>query len=611
MCGIAGIFKLNGSKVERHQLKVMTDSLYHRGPDGDGFWESATEDVGFGHRRLSILDLSSAGEQPMHYRDQYTITFNGEIYNYLEIKARLIAQGHKFVSDTDTEVLLVLYSEKGERCLDDLDGMFAFSIWDNKEQKLFCARDRFGEKPFYYHYLPDACFMFASEMKALFVADIEKKVDQHMLFNYLAYDVIEDPFDKQKTFYENIYKLEAAHYITISKKNGLVKKRYWNHPDYLNIDTKISFQEANQKLKELFDRSVKRRLRSDVTVGSSLSGGLDSSAIVCTIAKLIGNSSQELQTFSARFYDESIDEGRYIEKVIAKTHARPHYIWPEVDEMVKDIERLFYHQEEPFTTASIFAQWEVMKLAKKNNVIVLLDGQGADEILAGYNHYMQPFLRDLYKNNKVAFKEQVKKYNEMFHRKYPITFRFKVEAYCPDLLRALGRIRRTFTTPEYLKYFHTDFVNHNKTKEPPFKNFNTLNEVLGFATFDYGLEKLLRFSDRNSMAHSREVRLPFLNHELVEFIFTLPASFKIHNGWRKRILRTSMEDVLPKEIAWRIGKIGYEAPQQEWMKHPDLLERVESAKDKLIKENIIVESQSLDPWKLLIADRLLSETFKR
>ena len=492
MCGIAGIFKLDNSKVERPQLKLMADSLYHRGPDGDGFWINANQDVGFGHRRLSILDLSSAGEQPMHFRDRYTITFNGEIYNYLEIKERLILDGHKFVSDTDTEVLLTLYSVKRERCLDDLDGMFAFVIWDNKEQTLFCARDRFGEKPFYYSYANATSFMFASEMKALMAAGIEKKVDSNMLFNYLVYDVIEDPFDKQKTFYENIFKLEASHYITISKKDGLIKKRYWNHPDYSNINTKISFQDANDKLKELFDNSVKRRLRSDVPVGSSLSGGIDSSAIVCTIAKLLSGSSHDLQTFSARFHDKSIDEGWFIEKVIEKTKAQPNFVWPEADNLVKDIDRLFYHQEEPFTTASIFAQWEVMKLAKKNNVIVLLDGQGADETLAGYNHYMQPFLRDLYLNNKPEFKRQVKKYDVMFH-KYPITLRFKLEAYFPELLRILGSTRRMFTTPKYLKSFHPDFVNRYKTQEPPFKSFNNLNEALGFATFDYGLEKLLRF----------------------------------------------------------------------------------------------------------------------
>lgn len=611
MCGIAGIFNLDGRRVEKSQLQIMSDSIYHRGPDGDGFWINSDVEVGFGHRRLSILDLSSAGEQPMHYRNQYTITFNGEIYNYLEVKERLISEGHKFVSDTDTEVLLTLYSDKGERCLEYLDGMFAFAIWDNKEQKLFCARDRFGEKPFYYHYVPGKSFMFASEMKALMVAGVEKRIERHMLFNYLAYDVIEDPFDKQKTFFEDIHKLEAAHYISINKKSGLTKKRYWKQPDLLNINYNISFEDANQKFKHLFETSVKRRLRSDVAVGSSLSGGLDSSSIVCTIAKFISSSSQGIQTFSARFHDKNLDEGGFIEKVIAKTNATPHYTWPEADQMVKDIDSLFYHQEEPFTTASIFAQWEVMKLAKKHKVIVLLDGQGADEILAGYNHYMQPFLSDLYRNNKAAFREQVKKYDEMFHRKYPITFRFKAEAYIPEFLRTIGKMRRLFTVPEYLKYFHPDFISQYKTRVPPFKRFNTLNEALGFATFDYGLEKLLRFSDRNAMAHSREVRLPFLNHELVEFVFSLPPSFKIHNGWRKRILRTSMEDILPKEIAWRIGKIGYEAPQKDWMQHPVLLERVRNAKKKLVKENIVVESESLDPWKLLMAERLLSETFKR
>jgi asparagine synthase (glutamine-hydrolysing) len=434
MCGIAGIVYLNGEKVEESRLRSMADSIKHRGPDGEGFWLNITEEVGLAHRRLSILDLSSAAKQPMHYEGQYTITFNGEIYNYVEIKERLVAKGYTFFSDSDTEVLVALYSLKAERCLEELDGMFAFAIWDHKEQKLFCARDRFGEKPFYYHYLPGTHFVFASEIKALITAGVKKRIDQHMLFNYLAYDVIEDSVNKQKTFFEEIEKLEAGHYMVINKEKGVDKKRYWKIPDPSQINTQISFESANEELKSLFERSVKRRLRSDVPVGTSLSGGLDSSSIVCTIAKIIQGSPQVLQTFSARF-NSAQDEGVHIDKVIEKTKASPHYIWPDADNLVKDINLLFYHQEEPFHTASIFAQWEVMKLAKDNKVVVLLDGQGADEVFAGYDHYIYYFLRELYVKNRKEFEIEMKEFENLYQYKYPIDIRFKLDSYFPSLLK--------------------------------------------------------------------------------------------------------------------------------------------------------------------------------
>ncbi|MCY7360470.1 MAG: asparagine synthase (glutamine-hydrolyzing), partial [Ignavibacteria bacterium] len=280
MCGISGIFSFSKS-IEENRVHRMNESVAHRGPDGEGMWKNEEGNLLLGHRRLSIIDLLPEGAQPMHYIDRYVIVYNGEIYNYIELKATLEKKGYIFKTVSDTEVLLAAYAAYGENMFEHLDGMFAFAIWDKKEKNLFCARDRFGEKPFYYHHDKNA-FIFCSEIKGLFAAGIEINFDSEMIFNFLAYDIQENPLNKEQTFYTAIKKIEAAHYLIIKADGSIIHKKYWSlNKPYGEL--KISHTDAFEKFRELFLTSVKRRLRSDVPVGISLSGGLDSSTITTCI----------------------------------------------------------------------------------------------------------------------------------------------------------------------------------------------------------------------------------------------------------------------------------------------------------------------------------------
>jgi asparagine synthase (glutamine-hydrolysing) len=482
--------------------------------------------------------------------------------------------------------------------------MFAFAIWDDQDRTLFCARDRFGEKPFFYRYLPGKLFAFASEIKGLFAFGAARQINNRMLFNYLAYDVVENPHSKYETFFEGILKLEAAHYISIDSQGTVTTRRYWSVPE-IQVNTSISFEDACERFRELFTQSVKRRLRSDVPVGTSLSGGLDSSSVLCTIGELLNGSGQGQKTFSARFHEKGLDEGDYMRLAAKAAGARQYFAWPDARSLLDDIDEVFYHQEEPFGGASILAQWEVMKLARQEGVTVLLDGQGADETLGGYEHYFRPLFLELYSRDRARFRVEVRAYEELHNRNFLENSRFRWEAMQPALLRLVGKARRKFSRPSYLRHLHPDFAAEYRTEAPPFYQFNDLNETLRHSTQGYGLEKLLRFADRNSMAFSREVRLPFLSHELVEFLFTLPASYKIWGGWTKRILRYAMEPILPKKIAWRVDKLGFEPPQKQWLDEPKVEALIEACKTKLVAEKVIERGADADDWQCLMAAKLI------
>ncbi len=605
MCGIAGILMFNGDTVKSSQLKVMTDSLVHRGPDGEGCWLNDSNSIGFGHRRLSIIDLSEKAAQPMHYLDRYCIVFNGEIYNYIELRDELRKNGYSFFTQSDTEVLLAAYDKYGTEMLQYLDGMFAFAIWDEKQKELFCARDRFGEKPFYFFYEKGNRFVFASEMKAIFKTGITKILNSHMLYNFLVHHLEENPFDRSETFFETIFSLEPAHYLVISRDGTFHKQHYWQLN--VSINESITPEAAENKFRELFDLSVKRRLRSDVPVGSSLSGGIDSSAVVCSLYKFLELNSSAQNTFSARFHDPSKDEGSYMKMVTDTTSVIPHEVWIDEQILIDDLEKICYYQEEPFGSASILAQWKVMQLAKLENVTVLLDGQGADEILAGYVHFFRPYFTELYLHDPKQLKQELKKYKELRGTDFELSIKFKLNARFPHLMLLPGVIKRKLTDHAYCKFMSKDFLHAYKNEIQPFTSLHSLNEALLYSSTVYGLDRLLRFADRNAMAHGREVRLPFLFHELVEFIFTLPPSFKIHNGWTKYILRKSMEKRLPSDITWRVSKLGYEPPQDIWMKRLHIAERVRNSREFLINEKIFDPrfSNLADDWMCLVTAAFL------
>jgi asparagine synthase (glutamine-hydrolysing) len=561
----------------------MTDAIAHRGPDGEGFWTNPTGNLGLGHRRLAIIDLSDAGAQPMHYANRYTIIHNGEVYNYIELREVLQKKGYVFRSQTDTEVILAAYDEYKEDCLQYFDGMFAFAIWDEKEQTLFCARDRFGEKPFYY-YFEEEQFCFASERKSLWAAGIAKKINNPLLLNYLASGLTATPADATITFHQDIFSLPPSHYIKLHLPSFTFSmNRYWDGDKESRSD--ITETEAAEKLSELFLTSVQRRLRSDVPTGTSLSGGLDSSGIVSAIRKLQGPN-QELETFSAIFPGFEKDESKYVDMIAGKFNLANHAVIPTVDDCLKNFEKICYHQEEPFSSSSVYAQYKVFELAKTQGVKVLLDGQGADEILAGYPRYIPWYLQEILKTKPRKFPAELrafKKQNIPFHwgwKNYAAAF-FPLQI--PGYLHK-REAKKTLGQPDITDAFKKEFFDTQSIYKPLVLK---LNDILYFSTFQFGLEELLRIADRNSMAHGREIRLPFLNHELVRFVGSLPANFKMREGWTKWILRKSVENDLPAGILWRKDKVGYETPQKMWMENPVLQEHLIDAKKKLIQEKIL------------------------
>jgi len=501
-----------------------------------------------------------------------------------------VKQGYRFATQTDTEVIMALYDWKKEECLQYFDGMYAFALYDVKEQKVFAARDRFGEKPFYYAVEPGRTFVFASEMKALWSGGIKREVNNRMLYNYLAFKYVDNPADYSETFFTGISRLPHSHYISIDTKSLTFSiKRYWDI-NYKYTDRSITIEQAKEKFRDLFYTSVSRRLRSDVPVGSSLSGGLDSSAVVAVIDDLNKSKSIKQSTFSAIFPGFEKDESHYINMLLSTLNVDPHFTSPDADTMLKELNHCFYHQEEPFGSASILAQYEVLKLAKENNVTVLLDGQGADELLAGYHPFYQFFFSELKQVNKELFTRELSAYTSLHgnSRINPLPkkdlkyYARKWSGPAKDRLKKAHGLYRQWTNP----YFSRDFYHQYKNEQFIFPNpATTLNQAL-YNSVNVGMTQLLRYADRNSMAHSREVRLPFLYHELVEFLFSLPAEFKIHNGWTKYIQRISFEKLLPAEITWRKDKIGYEPPQKQWMEKQEVKERIRELRKELVKEKI-------------------------
>ncbi len=587
MCGIAGIISTNTTLVQQNKLQQMTIALRHRGPDGEGFWLNEMNTVGLVHTRLSVIDLSNAAAQPMHYNNRFTIVFNGEIYNYLELKNDLQAKGYVFTTQSDTEVLLALWHCYNDACLQYLDGMFAFAIWDAESKEIFIARDRFGEKPLYY-FFDGKQLLFASEMKALWAVGVAKEVNNNMLLNYLAAGFVSNPTKAEETFYTHIKKLPAAHALHFNTaEHNFYVYNYWELEN-----TKPAFIFSEEKAIEIFldkfDQSIERRLRSDVVVGTSLSGGLDSSSIVASIQLFQKQKEQllQLQTFSAVFPGFAKDESRYIHLVNQQFNLKSHTVTPTAQDFIQDFDKLMYHQEEPFQSASIYAQFKVYELAKQHNVTVLLDGQGADEILGGYTKYYHWYWQQLVSSFK--FSKLKKEQAATLANGHSVHWNSNnyAAAFLPSIAakKLQQQLKNSVVNSTMLSQdFVQNYFDASAIKKPV---IHELNDILYYNTFKNGLEDLLRYADRNSMAHSREVRLPFLSHELVEFVFSLPAHFKIKNGFTKHLLRAAMDNFLPKQIVWRKDKVGFEPPQQQWMQHAQIQEQLMEAKKNFVAKGI-------------------------
>jgi len=585
MCGIAAVISKNSRLVFKERIDSGIRCLAHRGPDDEATWINEKNTVAFGHLRLSILDLSNQAAQPMHYLNRYTIVHNGELYNYIEVRDQLKQDGYHFISQSDTEVIVAAYDHWGTSCLQHFEGMFAFGIWDEQEQNLFAARDRFGEKPFFFFFDKEQ-FLFASEMKSLFSMDVAKQVNHALLYNFFTVGYTSNPADPRETFYQNIYKLPAASFLTYSLEQNEVRvEKYWQV--YADVKA-VSEQDAIEQFQHLFSHSIKRRLRSDVSIGTSLSGGLDSSSVVAFCDGQLSNQYSH-KCFTASFQNFEKDELKYAQ-LVAKQFGLEHYVTViGSNEAVKLMDEVMYHQEEPIASASALAQFKVFKLAKENDVSVLLDGQGADETLAGYHKYYKWYWQELYRNRKLKSSRELVSARALGITEY-FGLKNKIAAVFPEFAAGILQTRRAknaFHHPDLERDFA--FSNKQSSYYTTPTAFD-LNGALYYNTFVNGLEELLRFADRNSMAHAVEVRLPFLEHRLVEFLFSLPPDLKIHNGWTKWLLRRTVEKMLPNQIVWRKDKIGFEPPQKKWMEEKTVQDAIYEGKKKLVQQGILKPS---------------------
>jgi asparagine synthase (glutamine-hydrolysing) len=551
MCGIAGVI---GPKSQEPGLLIrMSERMVHRGPDSNGTW--ADDVAGLAIRRLAIIDLDERSNQPLHLGPLHLV-FNGEIYNYRELRAELRGIGHEFVTEGDGEVILHAWAEWGELALNRLDGMFAIALWDGARRELTCARDPFGEKPLFWAVGRNG-LAFASEIRALLAArpDLDTPCDDAMAM-YLGSGVL-PPVDK--SFFAAIHQLPGAHLLRFRAGRADVQ-RYWQ-PQAVEVPS--DFRAAAAELRGLLERSVRLRLRSDVAVGSSLSGGVDSSAIVCLAGQMAGE--HRRHAFTARFPGFERDEWPYAELVARAAGVIEHHaVEPRADAFLTELETVVRFQEEPFVSASIYAQWRVMEAARQAGITVLLDGQGADELFGGYAG-----------SNGWALRSQGLR---------GVVGGLASQADRRDVLRALVADRlpsayakwawRRVTTPYALATVRAAAARLAAPTIAIAGLERPLARELLRQSFHTSMPGLLRYADRNSMAHSREVRLPFLDRRVAEFALSLPAGFLYRNGFTKAVLREAVRDLVPNEVLMRRDKVGYEPPQERWLADPVFVERI-------------------------------------
>ena len=593
MCGIAGIVSLKGKDSEMaKKSRLMNDAIRHRGPDGEGYLliSGDTETAAFGkdtpqdimqssilhkpvqsieknenlkgvlaHRRLSIIDITATGHQPLcNTTKSLWIVFNGEIYNYIELRDELTKKGHRFHTSTDTEVALVAYSEWGYECVNRFNGMWAFVIYDKNKKQLFASRDRFGVKPFYYC-KDENIFAFASEQKALLAGGITAfKPNEKAIFDYWLFSTMEE---QEEGMFKNVYELFPAHSLTLNLETGELNKwKYYTLP-YSNkyADADFNLKESTEKIQSLFLDSVRLRLRSDVEVASCLSGGLDSSSIVSAIYKLTGKG---LNTFTASFREAGMDESHWAKIVSDFTHSNAHYTYPTSADLLNDLNDLIYCQDIPIWNTSTYAQFRVMRLIKENGIKVVLDGQGGDELFGGYGSYYFYCLRDILRHKGInQFIGQAKSvgqlkqyFKQLFLKKY-IGYLFSAQQ-----LKVHKRIH-----PE-LKYLNRDFLQRNVSRVARETDEYSLNEYLDKQFNNTLLKTYLKCEDRCSMWHSVESRTPFSDDiNLIEYVFSLPTSVKIVNGELKSLIRTAMKGITPDAILNRKDKMGYLTPNRQWI----------------------------------------------
>lgn len=627
----------------------MNNQICHRGPDDEGYYFIDTENnnhilagndsikcnseipyspylpisqyynkkvrLGLGHRRLSIVDLSAYGHQPLSIDNgNYWITFNGEVYNFIELRSELEKLGNKFVSHTDTEVILTAYKQWGEKCLHKFNGMFAFIIYDKPNHQIFIARDRFGVKPLYY-YCDNNGVYFASEIKQFTVLPNWKPYLNHqMTYDFLVYGLSDHTF---QTMFQEVNQLRGGesaivHLNNFSNKSNFQIKRWYKLNT--NNDTTLNYKDACTQFQERFIDAVKLRLRADVKVGSCLSGGLDSSSIVSVMVEILKRqeSLQLLNSFSACSEHKQFDEKEYIDEIVKNSKANAFYCYPDLNKLFELNETITWHQDEPFGSTSIFAQWSVFELAKQQQTKVILDGQGADEQLAGYQGlYFQIYFNELLNSwQLITYCNELYNFKKLHNISISKTILKSILALFPSQIKQI--IGKLLGKNIYIN----SWLNNQSLLFSPINPYleNGLNdrnvkETLYSQIMYNNLSMLLHWEDRDSMAHSIESRVPFLDYQLVEFLSSLPTNYKISNGITKRVLRDGLKGILPEKIRNRMSKLGFATPEEIWVK-----QNSELFKAKLIKaldfcpqifnrsevmaifEDIIANKRSFDFW---------------
>ena len=612
MCGIFGIASAHAAQTQ--DALAMSKKLAHRGPDDEGYllvrpgvtitvggdrtpdavWKSlssyaprrhineAVEPCALilGHNRLSIIDTSPAGHQPMTRNREVWITFNGEIYNYCELREKLSQKGMVFTTQSDTEVLLAAYEYWGFDCLRYLNGMWAFVIYDSRKRILFGARDRFGVKPFYYFNKP-GIFAFASEIKALLALSfVDKRIRHEAIFDYCLWGWGEA---EREGFFKDIIELQPAHAFIYDLAEASFREwKFYTLPYNRSLgrfDTAQAGAYAQEARARIFN-AVSLRLRSDVKVGSCLSGGLDSSTIVCSINALLKDKNiqsvgQQQNVFTVCYGIKPFDEREWADEVVGSTQSEWHTVYPDGNDLLADLEDLVYYQDIPFVSTTMYAQYRVMQLAQKAGVKVLLDGQGGDELFAGYTSFYRAFFMDLARHFQAyrLMREIVCLSNAPTH--LPFIASSSLYLLGVSKLSTAWRNRLILATSGEARYINRDFWRENTARLQKQNRIlgGQLNAALAQHMCGHELKSLLRYEDRNSMRFSIEARVPFADDiNLIEYLFSIPSVFKIHDGWSKFILRQAMQGVIPKRIQMRKDKTFFQPPEFIWLSQAEDIE---------------------------------------
>lgn len=591
MCGILAIINSKEHRYRSQDLISACNIIRHRGPDDEGFltwsdnedvqvwagqdtatstrqhwqYEALSPDkdfrVGFGHRRLSIVDLSPTGHQPMTFKEAgLTITFNGEVYNYLEVRDELKKLGHTFVTQSDTEVILHAWAEWGAECLQKLNGMFVFIILDYKKNRLYAVRDRFGVKPLYYYNDDSGVIVLASEIKQIrtlkgFKTSLNEKIAKQFLATG-AVDHNNHTFDTQVNY------VAPGHYMYVDLSKDRRQPQLVQWYELKPKKWTGSWDEAVTQFRSILTDAIRLRLRADVTVGSCLSGGLDSSSIVCITADLMKQKDfVGLETVTACFDESKYDEWKFAEEVIKQTQAHPHRVFPSFKQLEEDFDSFLWHQDDPTGSTSQFSQWSVFKRTHEAGLKVMVDGQGADEQLAGYGGNDIPFYSGLLKKGAFgAYWDEMRHYKKQ-HGALPYSFLIGSAQVAFDTVAQLLPKKLRINNPA-----NPDWVTGEEDLKLNGTIARDLKENLLRQVLREPLPALLRYEDRNSMAWSVESRTPFMDYRLFEFTLGLPERFVYKNGVRKTILREAMKGIIPDAIYNRRDKMGFVTPEETWLK---------------------------------------------